>query len=93
MVLYDLLIKLFSLMYLLHELLDARLVLQVSLALPLLKACLLVSHLHKHALVLGSLLLDRAVQAVIFTLDAADLFVGKVDRAKYIRLRLLRLTT
>lgn len=46
MILNDLLIELLGLVYLLHQLLYARLVLQVPLTLPLFKARLLVSHLH-----------------------------------------------
>ena len=61
MIFDDLLIELLSLVYLLHQLFDARLVLQVPLTLALFKARLLVSHLHQDALMLGTLLLDCAV--------------------------------
>ena len=87
MVLHDLLIELLRLVNLLHELFDARLVVDVLLALSLFELSFLVAQLHQDALVLGPLLLELAVEAVIFALDVADFLVGQVDSAEHIGLR------
>ena len=76
MVLDDLLIENFSLMDLLHQLIDASLVVNVSITLVLFKFSLLVSQLHQDAFVISSLCLDLLIQLLIAGLHLADLLVG-----------------
>lgn len=90
MVLHDLLVEDLRLMDLLHELLHSRLVVQVPLALLLLKLRFLVPELHQDALVVGSLRLNLPVQMLVTGLKLADLFIREVDSPQYVGLRSLR---
>ena len=76
MILDDLLIENFRLMDLLHQLIDASLVVNVSITLLLFEFSLLVSQLHLDAFMISSLRLDLLIQMFIACLHLADLFVG-----------------
>ena len=76
MILDDLLIENFRLMDLLHQLIDASLVVNVSITLLLFEFSLLVSQLHLDAFMISSLRLDLLIQMFITGLHLADLLVG-----------------
>ena len=81
MILNYLLVELFDFMNFFHKTLNSILVVEIPLALILFELCFLVSQLHLHSFMLGSLLLNLVVQLIVSRLNVADLIIRKVNRS------------